>query len=133
MNARRRERQERRAERRALRVENRRGNARRDARRERQQQRQDARTARTQARASSREVAYENEMNPNQFVSDLGTAAGGAAESYFENRADVLNAQNPNGNPKDWSVDLGGYNSGMSSTLPLLIGGGVLIYLMSKK
>ena len=132
MNARRRERQDRRAERRALRVENRRGNSRREARLERQRQRQEARTERTLARTAVRETAYENDINPNQFVSDLGNSAGDVGESYFENRADILNAQNPNQN-KDWSVDLGGYNSSMSSVLPMLIGGGVLIYLMSKK
>jgi len=121
------ERRARRDERRALRVSNRRSTQRQNSRADRQAARQDARGENVGRRQDTRAGAYEQGINPNQFVSDLGQSVGSAAESYFENQG--TGGMPPK--PKDWSIDLAA-NQG-SPMMPYIIAGAGLIILMSMK
>jgi hypothetical protein len=135
------ERRARRDERRATRVANRRSTGRQQARADRQLARQEARAGNVAARQDTRQIAYAEGQNPNQFVSDLAAAGGGVAESFFENRANVLGAQNPleegqsanyGGIPnRDWEVNAN-LNQG-NSTMLYVAGAGLLIYMLTKK
>jgi hypothetical protein len=52
--------------------------------------RQDAKTERTNMRQQTKQIAYENGMDPNAFIGDAIEQAGNVASSYF-------NSKNPQG------------------------------------
>lgn len=112
-------------DRRAERLSTGRGANRRADRLDRQSSRQTARMANVNSRQQSRQVAFEQGVNPNPIVSHSLEAATALGTAYFENK--------PPPQPKDWSVDLG-YNDS-SNVFPYVLGGiGILgaLYMMKK-
>jgi len=107
--------------------------ARRQARADRAQARIDGRVERQSSRSNAREVAFENNANPNPVATGIVDSAGSVAETFFQNRANIVNAQQGNPLQRDWSVDAS-FNQGNPMMLPILgIGALVLIMSMNKK
>lgn len=70
---------------------------RRDERRQfkldKRQQRQDARFARVDARQQTKQIAYENDQNPNQWASDVADAAADFGGAYMNAKSSMFGAQ----------------------------------------
>jgi len=56
-------------------------------------QRQDARFARVDARQQTKQIAYENDQNPNQWASDVADAAADFGGAYMNAKSSMFGAQ----------------------------------------
>lgn len=56
-------------------------------------QRQDARFARVDARQQTKQIAYENDQNPNQWASDVADAAADFGGAYMDAKSSMFGAQ----------------------------------------
>lgn len=112
----------RRGKRRAARKE-----ARRDARQERISTRHETRRSGQAHRAETKQTAYENGQNPNQFISDGFSAAADVGSAYFESVTPSL--PGGNGASKKSNNDDSKSGDGLGDMMPLILGAGALLLL----
>lgn len=113
----------RRSKRRAARKE-----ARRDARQERIETRHATRRLGQEHRALTKQTAYENGVNPNQFISDGFEAAADVGSAYFESLTPSLPGGNGGSDKKNANQTTKG-GDGLGDMMPLLLGAGALLLL----